>query len=81
MFFRRLKKLEAEEPVDPDEQRDRLLSVVWKEQHQIIEKEDSEKIIFYLTKGVSEDNFEPYPTVHIDRARKRIAPHLQLKPE
>jgi hypothetical protein len=76
-----LKKLEAIEPVDPDNQRKALLDVIESEQKKMIRKEDVVRIEYYLTTGVEEYHFEPYPKQYLVNAKKRLPRMFLLKSE
>ena len=73
--------MQAIEPIDPDEQRKILLDIVEEEQKRYIRSEDMKTIEYYLTIGVDEYHFEPYPRFYIANAKKKIQPKLFSKPE
>jgi len=74
--------LQAECPVDPDAQRERLLGRVYRELslHNMTAK-DADLIDFYLREGIPDSQLEPLSNLTVDNAKKRIPVSLYLKPE
>lgn len=73
--------MEAIEPIDPDEQRKILLDVVEEEQSRHIRPEDVSRIHYYLTIGIDEYHFEPYPRNYLINVKKKISPKFFSKLE
>lgn len=73
--------MEAEEPVEPEEQRKRILLSVLNEQQLILSEDDARVIKYYLTEGMCDDIFEPYPEIWIESAKKKSLSQLFEKSE
>ncbi|KAL1116323.1 hypothetical protein AAG570_005818 [Ranatra chinensis] len=64
--------MQAELPLDPDDQRRTLLQQVHLEQNIPVTEEDIERINYYLEKGFEPDMLEPFPDKLLDKARDSI---------
>nr|CAD7259656.1 unnamed protein product [Timema shepardi] len=76
-----LAKMEAAQPIHPDQQLISLRAQVEWEQDQLLREEDIVRIKYYLIQGIHHDMLEPYPRYLLEEARRRVLKTLLSKKE